>query len=373
MDAPDLTGLSSTEALGNPEALGVTETPGGVELQRARRVTLADVAQHANVSRATASLVVRNAGKLSADTRDRVRAAMLELGYVYHRGAAALRAQRSQSIGLIVPDVSMDFTAEVTMGLESALVNSGIVTLVANSSESLEHQDLLVQSMLERQVDGLLVIPTVGSGKAFAETLLATGIPTVIATREIGDDRLPYVGIDNLRAGHLVAAHLLEHECRKVAYLGGFEQLSPRVNRVQGVREELASSGRAELVVDMPGPARGSFGYEITRGLLEQGALPEGIVCHNDLVAFGVYRALREFAPERLRSVHVIAHDDVSAAVLWDPPLTTLAARGRLVGQECAQLLLRRIKDPGGTPEHKLIASDLVVRQSCGCPVPASA
>src|SRR5690349_16794983 len=106
-----------------------------------RRVTLMDVAARAGVSRATASLVVRDAGQLSDATRLRVREAMKDLGYVYHRGAASMRASRTQTVGLVVPDISNRFMAEYVTGLESALAEHDIVTLVTTSYESVPRQE----------------------------------------------------------------------------------------------------------------------------------------------------------------------------------------------------------------------------------------
>lgn len=332
-----------------------------------KRVTLSDVAAHAGVSRATASLVLRNAGNLADTTRDRVRASMDSLGYVYHRGAASLRASRTQSVGIIVPDISNGFTAEMTIAVESVLAGRGKVTLMANSLEDPTHQDLLVRSMLERQVDGLLVIPAVGTARAFADMLAESRVPTVIATREITHSAIPYVGIDNVKGGRLAGEHLLFHGITRVAYLGGFAGLGPRRDRIKGVKQALRESGMG-LDFEIPGPPRGSWGLEAARELLKNGNLPDAIVCHNDLVAFGVYRALRELAPTRSDSIHVVSYDDIAAASLWQPPLTTVAASGRDVGLRCAEVLLDRIADPGSPPGRLLVPSHLEVRESCGCP-----
>lgn len=331
-----------------------------------RRVTLADVAQHAGVSRATASLVVREAGTLTPQTRARVKDSMDALGYVYHRGAASLRASRTQSVGVIVPDMSNGFTAEMTIAIESILATTGRVTLMGNSLEDPVHQDILLRSMLERQVDGLLVIPAVGTTRAFAQSLERSRVPSVLATREIGGAEIPYVGIDNVKGGRLAGEHLLFHGARKVAYLGGFANLKPRQDRIRGVRQALRRSD-VTLDVDIPGPPRGSWGLETALDLLARNALPDAIVCHNDLVAFGVYRALRQTAPELSSAIHVVSYDDVAAASLWEPPLTTVAASGREVGISCAEALLARIAEPTAPIKHTLISSSLVIRESCGC------
>lgn len=334
-----------------------------------KRITLADIAAHAGVSRATASLVLRNTGNLADSTRERVRASMDALGYVYHRGAASMRASRSQTIGLIVPDLTNAFTAELSMGIESVLAGSDVVTLISDAFEDVDRQDMLVQSMLERQVDGLVVIPAVGSGAAFAERLATTGLPCVVATREIPHPQLTYVGIDNALGGRLAARHLLEHGCRRFAYIGGFAKLPPRRDRVRGVRYALRKfSDEAALDINIAGTPRGDWGWKTATELLADGVLPDGVICHSDLVSFGIFRALRERAPDLLRQVRIVSYDDVGEAALWEPPLTSVAANGQEVGQRAAEALLRLIATPGSTPERILITPKLVVRASCGCP-----
>ena len=350
---------------------GVTVTPDPPSMPTHKRVTLTDVALYAGVSRATASLVLRDAGSLTDTTREKVRTAMDVLGYVYHRGAASLRASRTQSIGLIVPDMSNGFTAEMTITVESMLAEAGIVTLMANSLEDPGHQDLLVRSMLERQVDGLLFIPAVGTKRSFAENIVKSGVPAVIATREMPHPGIPYVGIDNVKGGRLAGEHLLFHGVERIAYLGGFAQLGPRRDRIRGVRQALREAGSStNLDIDVPGPPRGFWGLETARQLMDDGELPDGVVCHNDLVAFGVYRALRQHPLRASDSLHTVSYDDVAAASLWEPPLTTVAASGHEVGLRCAEVLLRRIADPHGPVERSLITSNLVVRESCGCHLP---
>jgi LacI family transcriptional regulator len=333
----------------------------------AAHVTLADVAAHAGVSRATASLVLRDTGSLTEDTRNRVRASMNELGYVYHRGAASLRASRTQSIGVIVSDISNGFTAELTVGLEEALAAAGVVALIANTLESTDRQELLVRSMLERQVDGLLIIPAIGTTRAMAERLSTVGVPVVIASRDIAVPGLSYVGIDNVTGGSCAAEHLLTHTNGPVAFLGGFTELGPRQDRVAGIKRALATASDAWLEVDIPGPPNGSWGLETARRLLDDGSLPPTIICLNDQVAFGVYRALREARPEGPSPVRVVSFDDVAEAALWEPPLTTIAASGHEVGVRCADILLGRIEAPDGPTVRTLITPTIVVRESCGC------
>lgn len=333
----------------------------------AGRVTLLDVARHAGVSRATASLVLRGTGNLSDRTRDRVRASMRALGYVYHRGAASMRASRSRTVGLVVPNVANAFTAEMAMDLESALGEAGVVMLMASSLEDPARQDRLVTSLLELHVDAILVVPANGSKVSFAQRLASLGVVTMVATRELRHSGVAFVGVDNALGGRLAGRHLLDvHGCRSVAYLGGYD-LRTRKDRVRGLRRALAGDDAGELTANVSGPPDGAWGLRAVQDLLAGGDVPDGIVCHTDAVAFGVYRGLRDHAPGLLGSVRVISFDDVAEAALWEPPLTSIAARGGTVGRRAAEVLLRMIAQSDAPPERVRVTPELVVRRSCGC------
>lgn len=333
-----------------------------------KRITLVDVALDAGVSRATASMVLRDAGHISVSTRKRVRASMQALGYVYHRGAASLRSSRTMTVGLVVPDLSNHFMAEMTIGLEAVLAEHGILTLTTNTFEDPARQHLLLRALFERQVDGIIVVPALGTEESFADYLAGAGIPAVISTRAIDDDRATYVGIDNVRGGELAATHLLRHGCRTFAYLGGMPGLRPRQDRLRGVRRALAPVGGARVVTHRSGPATGAWSRDLAERLFATAPLPDAVVCHNDSVAFGVYRALRDVVPEAVGTVRIVSFDDVDEAALWEPPMSSVAANGREVGLQAARALLRRIDDPTTQVEHVLLAPELVIRRSCGCP-----
>nr|BFE59414.1 LacI family DNA-binding transcriptional regulator [Dactylosporangium thailandense] len=333
-----------------------------------KRVTLADVAAHAGVSRATASLVIRDAGNLSDSTRERVRSSMRALGYVYHRGAASLRASQTKTVGLILPDPAYAFMGEMAISLESALAERGLLLLTANAFEDPQRQDRLLRALVENRVDGLVVLPALGTDEAFADRLAATGIPTVVTIRAEAAHRTTYVGIDNVRGGELAGEHLLAHGCRQFVYLGGLVGLRPRQDRMTGLNAALARVPGARLIAHRTGPALGRWASDAAARLLAEGPIPDAIVCHNDPVAFGVYRALRDVAPDLVDRVRVVAFDDVDEAALWEPPISSVAANGREVGRRTATALLRLMDDPLAEPEVVLLQPELVVRRSCGCP-----
>lgn len=332
-----------------------------------RRVTLADVAQHAGVSKATASLVLRNVGSLQASTRERVKHSMSELGYVYHRGAASMRARRTFTVGLVVPDLSNPFTAELAIGTETALGEDGLVTLMSSSFEDPALQKRLISSILERQVDGLVLFPALGTEGAAVDAIVKTGVPVVIAVRNLRPGVADYVGIDNVASGMLAADHLLEHGCTRLAFVGGYEELLPRQERMSGIRKALARHPEASLVRDLTGPATGTWARGVVDDLFSDSPGPDGIVCQSDVVAFGLYRGLRDTRPGWIDKIRVVSHDDVAEAALWEPPLTSVSANGRDVGLRCAEVLVKRIASPEAPAEQVLLTPQLVVRSSCSC------
>src|ERR1700759_5131821 len=134
------------------------------------RVTLLDIAADADVSRATASLVIRNVPSVAETTRKRVLRSIKKLGYIYHRGAANLRRQNSHAVGLIVSDITNPFFAEVIVAIEDRLARSGFVTLLGNTAEDRSKEERLVRTMQEFPADGILICRTLqgGGSKEFA-------------------------------------------------------------------------------------------------------------------------------------------------------------------------------------------------------------
>lgn len=279
-----------------------------------------------------------------------------------------MRAHRSQTVGVVVPNVSNAFTAEMMIGLEGVLAEAGVVTLMANSFEDVDRQDLLVRSLVELNVDALLVVPATSSRSAFTRWLAALSIPAVLATRKLPHPDLSFVGVDNRSGGRLAAEHLVgTHGCRSIGYIGGHD-LRTRKDRVRGIREVMTKArGGDTLAVDVCGSPDGAMGLAAVTELVDAGRVPEALVCHTDAVAFGVYRGLRDLAPDRLEDVHVVSYDDVAEAALWEPPVTSIAANGRDVGEQGARSLLRHIAHPKGEVEKVQITPELIIRRSCGC------
>jgi LacI family transcriptional regulator len=333
----------------------------------ARRVTLQDVAAHAGVSRAAASLALRGNGRLSQETRERILRSMDELGYVYNRTAAALREKDGRLIGVVVTNVDNFFFAQSVQSIEDELERLGYSSFIGSSLRSRERQDRVLRSMQEFGVAGVILAAVEDTVPEVARSLGEAGIACLSYTRYVEDGSVDYVGPDDVGGGRLAASHLLGHGARRLAYIGGRRPSSASRMRRAGVEAELEAAGLGGTLTVVSCEMNAAGGFAAGRELLARGELPEAIVCVSDTVAFGLYRALRDAgAADRTR---VIGFDDVELATYWTPRLTTVSSRPTELGRMAAAGIVDRLADPHGEPRVRYLEPDLVIRESCGCTV----
>ena len=331
------------------------------------RVTLVDVARHAQVSRATASLVLRGSELVAEPTRARVLASMQTLGYVVHRGAASLRTQRSHTVGLIVPDVTNPFFAEMTVAIEAQLDLAQHVALLGNTAETLTKQERLLAMLREYRADGVLLCVANGTSAETIDRLRLWRLPFVLFARYIEAVEADYVGADNVAGARQATDYLLDRGHRRIAFVGGPLGSSARRDRRRGYALALTARGLTPDAPDaLAGPTSRAAGHQAVSELLARAEPPTAVLCYNDIVAFGVMLGLQAAGLTPGREMAVIGFDDIAEAALWWPALTTVALAPQQIGAQAAQLLLERIAAPDAPPRRLVIAPALVVRQSCG-------
>jgi len=338
------------------------------------RVTLLDVARHCGVSRATVSLVLNDSPLVAAMTRDRVRQAMVELGYVYNRAAASLRTQHSDAIGVVLTNITNPYFAEFAAGLQDTLTSRGTVPLLAVSSEDRVLQNRLVKSLVERNVDGIVLVPAHGTLPEDLPDLLGT--PLVLLARRLNGMDVDYVGAQNRDGGYSAAEHLYSHGCRQIAFVGGFTDSSAREERARGVAEFLNDHGLTlnadrSVVCEPARPqAREAAMRVLTADPAVDGLKVDGIVCFSDVVAFGVLDAIADSGRSIGSDVRVIGFDDVHDAGLNRPSLSSVAVPARETGRRAGQLVLDRAAGSTEPTVRQEFPTKLAPRETCGCPRP---
>ena len=330
-----------------------------------KKITLIDVAKDAGVSRATASLVLRNSELVADATRERVLASMKKLGYVYNQTAASLRAQKSNTIGLVVTDITNPFFAELAVSIETQLDNAGYALLLSNTLDQLEKQDRLLKAMNGRQIDGLLFCPAEGTTSATIKMLDSWGLPSVLVSRQVSDSEFDYTGADNRSGAMMALEYLIGKGHRRIAFLGGKSDSSARKERVQGMQKALHNAGLEwDETLSITSPVSRKGGYSALHKVLPVDNPPTAALCYNDVVAFGVMLGLQSKGLQPGPDFALIGFDDIEDAALVRPALTTVAIKPKDIGIAAIELLLERIKNPSVAARRCVITPELIVRES---------
>ena len=338
---------------------------------RRQKITLQHVADAASVSKATASMVLSNNPRISEPTRQRVLAAVESLGYIYNQRAASLRTQRSYTVGLLIKDVSNPYNAELTSGAESFLAERDYSLLLGTTDDDLDKQSRMIKTMLERDVDGLILSPAAGTSTASLQKLMSH-CPLVLMTQYVQDLAADYVGMDNEIGTVLAVEHLIQQGHRRIAFVGGFEATLTRQWRLNSYRDTLLEHNiefDAGLCVTGPVSRRG--GFDAIHRLLRMPEPPAAAYCFSDVIAFGVMLGLRAAGIEAGKDFAVVGFDNVEEASLWQPSLTTVATDPSAMGALAADIMLKRIAEPDMPVQQVIMPSRLIARDSTAAPVAA--
>ena len=327
-------------------------------------VTIRDVAVHAGVSVTTVSHVVNETRPVSADLRQRVLAAMAELGYQPNALARSLRRKQTHTLGMIVPDSANPFFAEVARGIEDTSFDIGYTVILCNSVGSLAREALYVDLLAKKQVDGVLLVAA-GDSLRQVRTLQVRAIPLVVVDRDLPGSVVDCVLTDNVQGGRLATEHLLHLGHRRIGCITGASDLTPSAGRADGYRQALAAAGiPCDETLIIKGDFQDQSGYVGAQELLRLPNPPTAIFACNDLMAIGAMSAALEAGLRVPTDLSVVGFDDIHLAGYVNPPLTTVAQPKFELGRTAARMLLERIDKRDLAPRRCLLPTQLVVRHS---------
>lgn len=329
-----------------------------------RAITIVEVAAEANVSKSTVSLVLKGSTLIKGDTAQRVRAAAVKLGYVYNRRAGELRGNASNAIGVIINDLMNPFFAEILVGIERKLVEAGYVVLMAHTNESVEMQTKVLMSMREQNAAGIMLCPALNTPRTLLKTIESWGIPLAVFVRNLGPGNYDFAGSDNERGVALATTHLLNAGHTKIAFLGGQKGVV-QSQRLAGYKAALTKKLVAfDPNLVLPAKPNRQGGYDSMSALLDQKTGATAAVCYNDIVAFGALSALGERGQRAGPDFALIGFDNVLDSAHSNPPLSTVDIRPSELGEQCAQVLLHRMKNPHAERQLYLAKPSLLLRQT---------
>ena len=330
-------------------------------------VTLLDIANELGLSRATVSLVLRNSPRVAEATRDKVLEAFKRQGYVYNRHAAGMRSNKTQTVAIVVNDVTNPYFSTLVRSVEATLSKQGFITFLGNTDESTDRQTRFLETVRQHNIDGIIVCPTESTNATEMRQLLAWGIPCVFASRYVRGLEADFVGPDNKRGMTLATSHLISLGHKRIAMIGGLDRSSTGRDRVEGYHEALqAARIKSDDRLVVPSQLTREEGKRIITELLKMKNPPTAAVCGNDIIAFGVMLGLRAQGIEPGVDFGVVGFDDVPEAALWEPPLTTVQILQDKIGETAAELLLDRMSEPSRAPTRIISEPSLVIRRTCG-------
>ncbi len=293
---------------------------------------------------------------------------MDELGYVYHRGAATLRTQKSSVVGLIITDISNPFFSMMALGVERSLSDAGYLTVLMNTFDDTDRFNQLVRTMFEYPVAAVMYVPVAGADMSFTINGNGPAISSLAVTREPTSD-VPFLGPDDHLGGRLAATHLIEvHNRERLVYLGGPEWAGPRSRRLEGVRDAIRSHPRAQIVKQLPGTTSLKCGTALAEQLLQSNVSFDAVLCHSDVIAFALCRAFRRRGISVPQCVSVVGFDGLDQDEVFEPTITSISADPVTMGHLAADWVVAAMD--GKEPEPRLLVKPLLQkRASCGCGV----
>lgn len=330
------------------------------------RTTINDVAARVGVSRQTVSRVINDKEGVSPETRARVLKAIEELGYRPSAVARSMVVGRTCTLGCISPNF-IDYTfASIIESAQSEARCQGYFILAGSAPTEADVEPLL-EEMLHRRVDGLLVInPRADDRYRHFSALAEKGMAVVYLGETSYDQRISSVRCNDREGGFIATHYLLDLGHTAIATLVGPDNEECTLDRLAGYRQALT---QARLDFDPALIASGDWsatsGYQATRRLLEAGRPFSAIFAQNDRMAVGAVRGLREAGHRVPEDVSIIGFDDIPLASYFDPPLTTLRQPMEELGRQAARLLIEAIQDPDHPSDQVFVHAHLVERASC--------
>ena len=327
-----------------------------------------EVARRAGVSPMTVSRVINGNGRVRPETRVAVEQVIATLGFVPNGLARGLSSRKTMVLGLIVPDVGNPFYAPIARGAESVARRAGYHVMLCNSEGSLAYEGEYIADMLERRVDGLLVVPVSDESRSSLRLLERHGIPYALIDRTVPGIDADVVQGDSVGGARALIEHLISLGHTRIAMLAESNSVSTSRDRRRGYREALEAAGLAstpdllvETTVDLQGGYRGML------VLLDFEPRPTAVFAINNLVAAGAVKAIRERGFAVPDDLALVAFDDIEHEVALSPFLTVMPQPAESFGTIAAHLLLDRIL--GYAPANRrvvVLPSDIIVRESCG-------
>jgi DNA-binding LacI/PurR family transcriptional regulator len=331
-------------------------------------VTIKDIAREAQVSHSTVSRALNGSELISTGTKERIRRIAADLGYLPSAAARTLKTNRSRALGVIIRNVDDPFFSEILQGIEEVAQGRGYSLLMAASEQDHNLEKGIVQAMVERRVDGVIICSTLVSMEQ-SRQLTSFGVPIVVVNNQAAEEYRYSIYHDDLDGSRQITRHLIELGHRRIAFLGNSKAGRSTLERLRGYQEEMAAEGLLvpQGYIHEVGGGKPENGLAGSQYFLRLPERPTALVCYNDMQAIGALQGFQAGGLQVPRDISLTGFDNIFFSAFTDPPLTTFDQPKRFIGAEATRLVLDLL-DPASmddqNPKIQRLKGSLLVRRS---------
>lgn len=327
--------------------------------------TIREVAKRAGVAPITVSRVLNNSGYFRPEIKERVESAAAELHYVPNQLARSLRFNRTNTLALILSDVTNPFWTTVARGVEDAASEHGYTVMLCNTDENDEKQEQYLSVLLSKRVDGILLVPARSTPKA-VQRIQKQRVQVVVLDRTVPDVEVDIVRCASADGSYQLTHHLLELGHRRIAILSGPDSVSVSHERLAGYKRAFYE---ANLPIDESLIIHGEFtverGIHMAQQAMQLNPAPTALIGMNNFISIGALKALQNMNLRCPQDISVASFDDLPNSMMVEPFFTVVAQPAYEIGRTATQLLLNRIANPHDTPVQSiLLPTEFIIRQS---------
>ena len=334
---------------------------------RSNQITIKDIARILGISPSTVSRALKDHPDINSDTKKAVNELANKLKYQPNAVALSLKNSRSNTIGIIIPEIVHYFFSSVISGIEDIASQRGYTVIICQSNESFDREVANAKTLLSHRVDGILIsISKQTNTFTHFQNLQEGGIPLVFFDRIAPGINADQVIIDDIEASYDATRHLIENGCKRIAHFAGPQSLLIGRNRLQGYINALTEAGlpvdnRLIIQADTFEKARNTVGQ-----MLDSGTIPDGIFAVNDMTAIGAMQTIKKRGLRIPEDVSIVGFSDGYLSGVTDPHLSSVDQHGYEMGTMAAEMLFKRIlsDETEYIPEIKTLKANLIVRGS---------
>lgn len=337
---------------------------------KSSQVTIKDLARELGISPSTVSRALKDHPDISPDTKKAVNELAKKLNYQPNIIALSLRQSKSNTIGVIIPEIVHFFFSTIISGIEDVAYNHGYNVIISQSNESYEREVSDLKALFNSRVDGLLIsISRQTTNVDHLKSVFERGMPMVFFDRAVDEMFTSKIIVDDTDGAYQATKHLIEQGCKRIAHLAGPDNLAITKKRVDGYIKALGDNNMMvnEKMILHCQTQTIEEGKEHAIKLLKGKNPPDGIFCFQDLYAVGVLKAAKELGLKVPQDLAIMGFSNWQITTMTDPPLSTVDQPGYEMGKRAAELLLKEIEAKEGDfvePQIVTLPTRLLIRES---------